>query len=326
MTTNNEWLTVNVDELWQESAGVKAMYLSPADGSRLPEFTPGSHIDVKLGEKLIRQYSLINSVDDLNRYQIAVLKEVESRGGSLFVHNSLRQGDTIQISHPRNHFHLMESDKKAVLFAGGIGVTPILSMAQSLAASGKPFELHYFAKSESTCAFRGAIRESSFADQTTFYFDDRPEDQDKAAIMHSILSRIETNSPVYVCGPGGFIDFVITNFSGAGWQDSAIHREYFVAPELQESGDSKAFKVQVNSTGETYTVGENETIVEVLEANGIEIPVSCEQGICGTCITRVLEGEPEHHDMFMTDDEHAKNDQITACCSRSKSDVLVLDL
>ena len=326
MTTKNDWLTVKVDELWQEADGVKSMYLSPTDGSQLPDFTPGSHIDVKLGQTLIRQYSLINSVDDWNRYHIAVLQDAESRGGSSFVHNTLRQGDTLQISHPRNHFHLMDSDKKAVLFAGGIGVTPILSMARHLAASGKPFELHYFAKSESTCAFRGLIRDSSFADQATFHFDDRPEDQDKAAIIHSILSRTETNAPVYVCGPGGFIDFIITSFSGAGWEESAIHREYFVAPEQEAPADAQTFKVQVSSTGQTYTVGEDETIVDVLEANGIEIPVSCEQGICGTCLTGVLEGEPEHHDMFMTDEEHARNDQITACCSRSKSGLLVLDL
>ena len=320
----SDWITVRVNEIWDEAQNIRGISLVPTDRDLLPGFTPGSHIDVQISEKLIRQYSLVNSNERPHRYLIAVLRETESRGGSEYIHSELKVGDELRISSPRNHFHLKVGARKSILLAGGIGVTPILSMANRLAAEGDDFEMHYFAKSESACAFVNTIRTGTFSDKVHFHFDDQATDA--KSLLGALLNGHEVNTPIYICGPGGFIDFVIGKASAHGWNESAIHREYFVAPDQQDDAEGAAFRIKVASTGDVFTVGEDETIVEVLDNHGIEVPVSCEQGICGTCLTRVLEGTPDHRDMFLTDEEHSKNDQMTVCCSRAKSEMLTLDL
>ncbi|MET3514745.1 vanillate O-demethylase ferredoxin subunit [Pseudacidovorax sp. 1753] len=315
-------LQVRVQRKSQEAEGIVALELVSADGRPLPGFGAGSHIDVHLPNGLVRQYSLCNSAAERHRYRIAVLREPTSRGGSAAVHDLVKEGDVLTISAPRNHFALHDAPR-SLLLAGGIGVTPILCMAQRLATWGADFEMHYCTRSPARTAFREEIAASGFADKVHLHHDDGAEAQ-KLRVAE-LLKTPEPGTQIYVCGPGGFIDHVVNTAKANGWPAQQIHLEYFAAAAQDTSGD-QPFEVKLTSSGQTYRIPKDQTIVQALRAEGVEIMVSCEQGVCGTCITRVLEGVPDHRDCYLTDDERAANDQFTPCCSRSKTPLLVLDL
>lgn len=315
-------LQVRVQRKSQEAEGIVALELVSADGRPLPGFGAGSHIDVNLPNGLVRQYSLCNSAAERHRYRIAVLREPTSRGGSAAVHDLVKEGDVLTISAPRNHFALHDAPR-SLLLAGGIGVTPILCMAQRLATWGADFEMHYCTRSPARTAFREEIAASGFADKVHLHHDDGPDAQ-KLRVAE-LLKTPEPGTQIYVCGPGGFIDHVVNTAKANGWPAQQIHLEYFAAAAQDTSGD-QPFEVKLTSSGQTYRIPKDQTIVQALRAEGVEIMVSCEQGVCGTCITRVLEGVPDHRDCYLTDDERAANDQFTPCCSRSKTPLLVLDL
>ena len=315
-------LTVKVLRRTQEAEGIVAFELARPDGAALPAFSAGSHIDVQLPGGVTRQYSLCNDAAEQHRYRIAVLRDPASRGGSNAMHDTVKEGDTLTISEPRNHFPLVHAGK-TLLFAGGIGVTPLLCMAQRLAAIGADFEMHYSTRSPERTAFRQEIAGSPFAARVQFHHDDGEAAQ--KLDLARVLGQPAPGTHLYVCGPTGYIDFVVSTAKGLGWPAGQIHLEYFGAAPQDTSGD-RAFQVKVASSGATYEVPAGETVVQALGRHGIEIMVSCEQGVCGTCITRVLEGECDHRDMYFTDEEKAKNDQFTPCCSRAKSALLVLDL
>ena len=315
-------LTVKVLRRTQEAEGIVAFELARPDGAALPAFSAGSHIDVQLPGGVTRQYSLCNDAAEQHRYRIAVLRDPASRGGSNAMHDTVKEGDTLTISEPRNHFPLVHAGK-TLLFAGGIGVTPLLCMAQRLAAIGAEFEMHYSTRSPERTAFRQEIAGSPFAARVQFHHDDG--DAAQKLDLARVLGQPAPGTHLYVCGPTGYIDFVVNTAKGLGWPAEQIHLEYFGAAAQDTSGD-RAFQVKVASSGATYDIPAGETVVQALGKHGIEIMVSCEQGVCGTCITRVLEGECDHRDMYFTDEEKAKNDQFTPCCSRAKSATLVLDL
>ncbi|MEO6017672.1 MAG: PDR/VanB family oxidoreductase, partial [Polaromonas sp.] len=257
-----------------------------------------------------------------HRYRIAVLRDANSRGGSTGMHDQVHEGDVLQISTPKNHFPLHPA-AHTLLLAGGIGVTPLLCMAQRLATAGASFALHYSTRSAERTAFRDEIAQSAFNQQVHFHFDSGTDEQ--KLNLDSLLATPEAQTHLYVCGPSGFIDHVLGTAKAKGWASDQVHLEYFGAAPQDTSGDA-GFDVKIASTGTTYAIAPDKTIIEVLKTHGIDILTSCEQGVCGTCITRVLEGEPEHRDMYFTDEEKAKNDQFTPCCSRSRSKTLVLDL
>lgn len=317
-----ENLAVTVARKVREAEGIFSFELALPDGAPLPAFSAGAHVDVHLPGGLTRQYSLCNDGADKHRYRIAVLRELVSRGGSVAMHDAVHEGDVIHISAPKNHFPLHVA-ARTLLFAGGIGVTPLLSMAQRLASIGADFTLHYCTRSAERTAFVQEIQASAFANQVHFHFDAGPPEQ--KLDLAKALAGTDADRQLYVCGPGGFIAHVVDAAKASGWSPEQIHLEYFGAAPQDSSGDS-SFEVRIASTGKTFHVGADQNIVQVLKDNGIEILTSCEQGVCGTCITRILEGEPEHRDMYFTDEEKAANDQFTPCCSRSKSKVLVLDL
>ncbi len=315
-------LTVKVVNKVQEAEEIVSLELASVDGKPLPSFSAGAHIDVHIREGLIRQYSLLNDSTEQDRYIIGVLKDPESRGGSVAVHEQINAGDTITISSPKNHFELVHA-KRTVLFAGGIGVTPILCMARRLSHIDADFEMHYCTRSLERTAFHDAIKQSSFADKVHFHFDDGPAEQKLDVSL--IKAKPEPGVHLYVCGPTGFIDFIINTAKEAGWPSDQVHLEYFGAAEIDTSGDT-GFQVKIASTGQTFTVPADKSITQVLDENDVFVPVSCEEGVCGTCLTRVLEGVPDHRDLYLTDAEREANDQFTPCCSRSKSPVLVLDI
>ena len=234
----------------------------------------------------------------------------------------MQAGARLRISAPRNLFPLAEGAQRSLLFAGGIGITPILCMAEQLSHSGHDFELHYCARSSERAAFVERIRNAPFADRLFVHFDEQPE---TALDIARVLGNPQEDVHLYVCGPGGFMQHVLDSAKGLGWQEANLHREYFAAAPVDASNDG-SFSVQVGSTGQVFEVPADQTVVQVLEQHGIEIAMSCEQGICGTCLTRVLQGTPDHRDMFLTEEEQALNEQFTPCCSRSKSPLLVLDI
>jgi vanillate monooxygenase ferredoxin subunit len=315
-------LTVKVLRKKQEALDIASFELVKPDGSALPGFSAGSHIDVQVPGGLTRQYSLCNDAAEQHRYRIAVLRDPASRGGSTGMHDALKEGDTLQISEPRNHFPLVHAER-TLLFAGGIGVTPLLSMAQRLAHIGADFRMHYCTRSAERTAFRDEIAASAYADRVDFHHDDG--DAAQKLQLEQVIAQPQAGTHLYVCGPTGFIDWVVETADRLGWPKDQVHLEYFGAAPQDTAGD-RAFQVKIASSGETYEVAADQTVVQALQKHGIEILTSCEQGVCGTCITRVLQGECDHRDLYFTDEEKAQNDQFTPCCSRAKSAVLVLDL
>ncbi|MFZ3205360.1 MAG: PDR/VanB family oxidoreductase [Pseudomonas sp.] len=297
--------------------------LARSDGAPLPAFIAGAHIDVHLPGGLIRQYSLCNPPWENRSYLIGVLKDPASRGGSKAMHERMQVGQKLLISEPRNLFPLSENAQCSLLFAGGIGITPILCVAERLHRLGADFQLHYCARSADHAAFVERLQAAPVAERVQLHFDDGPAAQrlDAAAL----LANPAADTHLYVCGPGGYMEHVLNTAKTQGWADERAHREYFAAAPVNHENDG-SFSVQLHSSGQIIQIPADQSVAEALEACGIDIPLSCEQGICGTCLTRVLAGEPEHRDLFLTEAEQAQNDQFTPCCSRAKSPLLVLDL
>jgi vanillate O-demethylase ferredoxin subunit len=306
-----------------EALDISTFELVNVEDRALPAFSAGSHIDVHLPNGLTRQYSLCNDPGEGHRYLIGVLRDAASRGGSAAMHDAVKEGDVLHVSAPKNHFPLAHEAGHSVLIAGGIGVTPILCMAERLHITGASFEMYYCTRSPERTAFRERIAQSAFASKVRFHFDDGAEDQKLQ--LAGLLSPVRGGTHLYVCGPKGFMDWVLASARSAGWPEAQLHYEFFGA-EIVRSDADQGFEVRLASSGKVVTVGREQSVVQALAAVGVEIATSCEQGVCGTCLTRVLEGEPDHKDMYLTPEEQAANDQFLPCCSRSKSPLLVLDL
>jgi vanillate O-demethylase ferredoxin subunit len=316
-------LKVRVAAKIEEAEDICSFTLMPVDETSLPAFSAGSHIDVTLPGGPTRQYSLCNAPGDNHCYLISVLRDPQSRGGSAQLHDQVKTGDVLTISLPRNHFPLIRDAAHSLLLAGGIGVTPILCMAERLSQTSASFEMHYCTRSRRRTAFLQRIANSPFASQVAFYFDD--EVDSPKLDLAAKLANHDQGTHLYVCGPKGFMDAVLSTAREMGWPEERLHYEFF-APLERETDSDECFEVEIASTGKVITVGENESVVQALARSGIMIETSCEQGVCGSCLTRVIDGEPEHFDVYLSADERAANDQFLPCCSRAKSARLVLDL
>jgi vanillate O-demethylase ferredoxin subunit len=239
------------------------------------------------------------------------------------MHNTISQGQILSISEPRNLFPLADAAKRHLLFGGGIGITPMLAMAHELHHQGADFELHYSFRSSARAAFIRWLGEAPFASHVHLHDDSGSPEQKLDAT--ALLAAPDTTTHLYVCGPAGFMNFILDTARAAGWPEDRVHREFFAAAPVDASADSP-FEVQLASTGQIFYIPADRTVFEVLDEAGIAIESSCEQGVCGTCVTGLLEGIGDHRDQFMTAAEHAANDRFTPCCSRAKSPRLVLDL
>jgi len=307
----------------RETEDICLLELARPDGAPLPAFSAGAHIDLHLPGGLIRQYSLCNHPGEMHRYEIAVLRDPNSRGGSLAVHDQVSEGDKLSIGEPRNLFPLDHGARRHLLIAGGIGVTPILCMAERLSHQGADFEMHYCTKTPEQTAFRERIGNSPFADRVSFHYSRiAPATRLDA---DALLSDPQPDTHLYVCGPNPFKDHILDTARGCGWDEALLHREYFAADEVDHEGD-RAFEVMLAGSGEVIEIPADRSVLEVLLEREIDIPYACENGVCGTCVTRVLEGEPDHRDMFLTPDEKATNEEFAPCCSRAKSARLILDI
>lgn len=297
--------------------------LIAANGEPLPAFSAGAHIDVRTPTGLTRQYSLCNHPQERHRYLIGVLKDPASRGGSRALHEQLEQGQPLLVSEPRNLFPLAAEGERHLLIAGGIGITPMLAMAHALSQRGVDFELHYCFRSKARAAFLDVLAAAAFAGRVVLHDD---SDGASAALdVEALLGQPAPGVHLYVCGPGGFMNFVLAAAEARGWPAAQVHREFFAAEPLAQTGD-QPFEVKLARSGRTFQIPADRSVFEVLDEAGIAIESSCEQGICGACVTRVLHGTPEHRDQFMSAAEHALNDRFTPCCSRARTPRLVLDL
>ncbi len=313
------WRTLVVKQRRDEATDIISLELEPTDGGTLASFTAGSHVDVRLRSGLVRQYSLSNSPAESHRYRLGVLREPASRGGSRAIHQHLQAGQTVEIGRPRNAFALVEGADHTILMAGGIGITPLLAMAHRLRELGRSFELHYCTRSRDRAAFTSELE--SFGDRVHLHFDDGP-----AALkldIDAVIGVPDQGRHLYVCGPRGFMDFVVGAAKRLDWSPSNIHVEHFGA-EIDTNGEP--FIVVARRSGLTLAVRPGQTIASVLRDAGVALDMSCQSGVCGTCTTAVIEGTPDHRDLVQTEEEKATNKTITICCSRSKTRSLVLDI
>jgi len=302
---------------------ITRLKLSAVDGTSLAPWEPGAHIELHLTNGLLRQYSLCGASNNSD-YEIAILRESNSRGGSSFIHDELEAGHELQISEPKNHFPftLPAKDSTVLFLAAGIGITPILPMAELCEEKGQPFEFSVCATNASAMPYGDRIRQLP---NTKFNFSN--DTQSSRLSVKDYLKSKSTHMPIYVCGPQRFIDDVIESALALGWNDTLINREYFsIDKSSLESDEDKAFDVEIKSTGQIIHVPADETILTTLEDSGIFLPVACEEGVCGTCVTKVLEGDVEHRDVFLNEEERADGALMTPCCSRAKGTKLVLDL
>ncbi|BFM09556.1 PDR/VanB family oxidoreductase [Halioxenophilus aromaticivorans] len=312
-------LQVTIDHRQDIDGRIAILDLMPTADDSLPAFSAGAHIDVHINDNLIRQYSLCTTPEQFAGYRLAVMEEPSSRGGSRTIFQQFAVGQTITISPPRNHFELQLPAQKVLLLAAGIGITPLYAMAQTLKAQGQDFELHYCLKEPGTGAFEDEIK-SQFSEQSHFHYSRVAESG--RLDLPDLLKSQSLQTHIYLCGPAGFLDWACDCAKAAGLPADQVHFEYFNA-EVELTGN--AFEIYCSESDVSVQVGPTDTIAQALKAAGVKVDVSCEEGVCGTCIMDVLEGEPEHRDHFLSDEEKADNDQIAVCCSRAKSAKLILD-
>jgi ferredoxin-NADP reductase/nitrite reductase/ring-hydroxylating ferredoxin subunit len=312
-------LRVEVFEKAFASTGVVTLKLRSIK-EQLPTFQPGAHIDLHLPNGLVRQYSLINGPGETDYYQIGVKLEKESTGGSENIHKSLKVGDILATSEPRNNFPLRRDSVQTIFIAGGIGITPILSMSQALKSMGLSFELHYFVQNEDEISFKEILKK--FEKNVIIYTGLSP--QDTMNDIKGIISKPGHAKNLYVCGPGPMLEATLKLASELNWLDEAVHFEYF--KNTKEVDNSSNFEIELARSALTLEVPSGRTILEILRDNGVVLPSSCEQGACGTCKVNVLKGKIDHQDVYLNATEKADGNVIMTCVSRAHSNKLILDI
>jgi vanillate O-demethylase ferredoxin subunit len=311
--------TVRIDN---PTTRIRRIEFVAADDGALPQFTAGAHIDLELGNGEARSYSLLNDPGETNRYVVAVLRETASKGGSEWLHNTLKEGDIIQSSVPTNNFALVEGGESSILVAGGIGVTPIMSMAARLQALGKDYSLYYCARSRDEAAFAQALEQRHGA-RIHLILDggDPANGLDVAALVQ----KRPAGGHVYVCGPSGLIRAV--REAARDWPKGTVHYELFKGAEVDVAirKNDAAFQVKLAKSGRVLDIPADKTILDVLKAEGIRIKTLCRDGVCGTCTVGLLSGKADHRDDYLTDED--RESQIQVCVSRAMpGEVLELDL
>ena len=316
MTDSGSTLSLRVRAVTWEAPNILSYSLQSADDGPLPSFTAGAHIGLKLPNGLLRRYSLLNSQSDHQSYGIAVQRDPAGRGGSRWIHEHVHAGDMVEVRPPENKFVLDETAGRSIFIAGGIGITPILSMIDRLSELGRRWELYYCLRSRALAPFIDKLQGQP---NVACHFDD--EVDGRFLDMDSIVQGA-SGAHLYCCGPTP----MLTKFEAltAALPGNQVHTEYFASNEI--AATDGGFKIVLARSGEEYPVPPGKTILQTLGEAGHEIPHSCLEGVCGTCETKVLEGTPDHRDMVLTDAERASGRTMMICCSGAKGDRLVLDL
>lgn len=308
----------------EEAQGIASFELIDPAGAPLPPFEPGGHLLVECAPGVVRSYSLCNPPSERSRYLIGVLREPESRGGSAAVHERWQVSQTVRVSRPRNHFPLVAGSGRTLLLAGGIGITPLLAMAEQLSAEGRRFELHYSTRSAARTAFVDRLKQAPFAASTQIHHDDGPTEQ--AFDAARAIGAPGPGDHLYACGPAGYLAHVMRAAERLGWPADQLHQEVFKASgDLAVAGDAQ-FELVVANRGVTVIVPADQTALQALALAGIDVMSACAQGVCGTCLTGVVEGRPEHRDQYLTEADRLRNDCFTPCCSRSLTPRLVIEI
>jgi ferredoxin-NADP reductase len=298
--------------------GVVTLTLAAPDGGRLPDWTPGAHVDLTLEGGLTRQYSLCGDRWDAHTYRVGVLLEPAGRGGSRHVHEQLEPGHLVGLGGPRNHFPLVPAESY-LFVAGGIGITPVLPMIAQAELLGADWRLLYGGRTRASMAFLDELAGHGDRVQVA------PQDEGGLrSRLAGFLGEPRPGTPVYACGPAPLLTAMAA--ACAGWPARTLRTERFVAAEQGAPVRAGAFDVELHRSGRTVTVAPDTSVLEALSAIGVEVLSSCRQGTCGTCETTVLAGRPDHRDSLLDDDERAAGDCMYPCVSRSRSDLLVLDL
>ncbi|WP_193076007.1 PDR/VanB family oxidoreductase [Pseudomonas sp. FME51] len=314
-------LEVVINAISAEARHILALELTDPHGHELPPFSPGAHLEIHLPNGLIRHYSLHNDWRERQRYCVGVGLAVNSRGGSRLVHGSLRVGDRLRIAAPRNNFPLVEDGQRYDFIAGGIGITPILAMVRWCQANGKDWHLHYLARSRLRAAFLEEFQQLDSSRVSHHFLD---ENAGQSCDIGNLIANIPLDSQIYCCGPTPLMERVQECCSGRPVDH--VHFEWFSAARAIVPADNDAFSVVIHSTGASYIIPPDRSILDVLEDNGVQVPFSCREGICASCETRVLSGIPEHHDYVLSDAEKASGRSMLICVSRAKTPVLELDI
>jgi ferredoxin-NADP reductase len=307
---------LRVVEIIKEADGIVSILLERPDGSLLPEWQPGSHIDLRLPNGIVRQYSLSGDPCDRLVWRISVKREDSGRGGSAFVHDRLRVGDKLQAGNPRNNFKLVDASDY-IFIAGGIGVTPLLPMIRATRDQGKPWKLHYCGRSRSTMAFLEEL--SAYGDSVQYF----PSDEGARIDIREVLAEPARQRVVYCCGPERLMRAVEQSF--VSWPRNNLHLERFKVQERPKTND-KEFEIFCSTSNIRIKVAPGQSILDALEGAGVSPPHTCRDGVCGSCETQIIEGVAEHRDSVLTAEERSANESLMICVSRSRTAVLVLDL
>ena len=314
-------IAARISKVEAMTSDVTKYEFSTFDGSDLPEWTAGGHLDVVITPEFVRQYSMSGDPANRSAYQIGVLREDEGRGGSKFLHRIFNEGRRVFISKPINHFELEEDASKVFLMGGGIGITPMIAFAHRLHALGKPFEMHYSASTRDSAGYVEDLKSMPWADHVEFHF----SDQGTRADLDAVLAGYQDGWHVYTCGPDRYMDGVMEAAERLGFPEEARHLEYFAVPE-QPDFVNHEFKVKLATSNKEFVIPEDKSITDVLAENGIHIDVKCSDGICGVCKCGIVSGEVEHRDFVLS--KAQQEGQIILCQSRAAAgeDCLEIDL
>lgn len=319
---SSERLALALVDVRAQARDVVLLELRDPNGAPLPPFEPGAHLEITLPNGLIRHYSLINDWREREHYVVSVGRVADSRGGSSFVHQMLRCGTVLDVAVPRNNFRLDPGAESHLFIAGGIGITPILAMIRWCEANHQPWRLVYAARSAQRAAFCDVLR--GFGAKVRFHFDD---EHSGWLDVSAVLADVRAGEHVYCCGPPPLMALV--KKQAADLPDTRVHFEYFNAPVADASAATAvagSFRVDLRKSGLSLQVPPDQSILEVVEAAGLRVPFSCREGLCRTCETTVCEGEVEHNDYVLSQDERDAGQSMMICVSRARSAVLVLDL
>lgn len=315
-------LDVQVRSITLMAEDTLSIELRGCDGGALPAFTAGAHVEVQLPVGLLRHYSLMNPPAERMRYVIAVHRHPASRGGSSYLHRVLRVGDVLRIGAPKNNFALEESAPHSLLIAGGIGITPLLAMAHRLNALGRAWTLLYANRNRARAGFIDVLEALHVNGSGTIQLHIDEERQGRVLDMADCIAAAPPGTHFYCCGPGAMLDAFL--HAAAAIPSERVHVEYFqVKAPVMKQGE---FHVELARSAMRLKVEDGKSVLDTLLDAGVDAPYSCGEGFCGSCMTTVLQGVPDHRDTVLSPAERKRNDRMIICCSRSRSECLVLDL
>jgi ferredoxin-NADP reductase len=317
------WLKLRVSDIVREAEAIARFEFTDPANAPLPRFTAGAHVEVRVGDSMIRSYSLSNDPAEAHRYVVAVLREESGRGGSVAMHDRVSVGDILEVSTPCNRFPLAGDEAQFhLLLAGGIGVTPMMAMVHELEARGARWNMHYCTRSPERTAFLIDLAPHVAAGKVSVHHDEG--DPARGLDIAATLSRFDVGTHLYFCGPPGFMS--ATKAAVGHWPVHTVHCEYFTAAEgaQKPAMENNPFEIRIRSTGDVFEVPSDKSIIDVLREHGHVIDSDCEDGYCGTCITRYLSGDPDHRDTVLSESE--RHSYMMICCSRAKCGTLELDL